>query len=326
VVAVVDTAGGRDGGTRRFRIELGRFLRSHPGAATQIGAQHHVTPAWLAQRELVAARTRPGRVIAANYVSFVLPRCERWVILGNALDFLRPEEDLPLRLSRRRQLQAHIVRTAARRADVVIAPTRAMAARVEDLAPALSRRVVVRPYPVSPGPPPTGPVDSDRLLWAVRPAAHKDVERQGRVLAKASAQVARRRPGFHTVVTLTPAELGEHGIVESETFRALGRLDQHELLEWLTRSAALVCPTWIESFNFPLADARVNRKPVVAFDSDLNREVAGDALVTFRPQDVDSLADAVERALETKLAPLATNPFEPSGYFRWLCGVDDDGP
>ena len=78
-------------------------------------------------------------------------------------------------------------------------------------------------------------------------------------------------------------------------------------------------PPGLESFGFPLAEARVNGQPVIAQDTAQNREIAGPALCGFTVGDIDSLRYATELALKADIKP-DTEPFEPDAYFNWLLG------
>ena len=74
----------------------------------------------------------------------------------------------------------------------------------------------------------------------------------------------------------------------------MGRIDQHDLRQVWARSRAIYFPTGLESFGYPLAEARVSGQPVIARDTAQNREIAGPALCGFTPGDPDSLRHAVQ--------------------------------
>ena len=99
----------------------------------------------------------------------------------------------------------------------------------------------------------------------------------------------------------------------------MGRLGLDDLRQLWARSRAIYFPTGIESFGYPLAEARVCGQPVIARDTGQNREIAGPALCGYTPGDADSLRDATLRAL-TKDVPPDPAPFEPDAYFSWLLG------
>ena len=74
----------------------------------------------------------------------------------------------------------------------------------------------------------------------------------------------------------------------------MGRLPHSELRDLQARSRAIYFPTDLESFGYPLAEARVSGQPVIARDIAQNREIAGPALCGYTLGDLDSLRQAVE--------------------------------
>lgn len=99
----------------------------------------------------------------------------------------------------------------------------------------------------------------------------------------------------------------------------MGHLSPHDMQKLRRRSRAIYFPTSIESFGYPLAEARVDGLPVIARDTAQNREIAGPALCGFTPGDSDSLKQAVTLALTVKVAPDPA-PFDPDCYFNWMLG------
>ena len=100
----------------------------------------------------------------------------------------------------------------------------------------------------------------------------------------------------------------------------LGRIDQRELrLAW-ARSRAIYFPTGLESFGYPLAEARACGMPVIARDTAQNREIAGPALCGFTLGDPISLGRAVASAMKAEVQP-DPEPFDPDSYFDWLLGA-----
>ena len=135
------------------------------------------------------------------------------------------------------------------------------------------------------------------LLWALD--AHGDPEIQLRITA--------------TVAEL-PASLADHPRVV-----ALGRLPHQQLRTVWARSRAIYFPTGLESFGYPLAEARLSGHPVIALDTAQNREIAGDALCGFAAGDDEALRVAVARALTTEVSA-DPQPFDPTAYFTYLLG------
>ena len=79
--------------------------------------------------------------------------------------------------------------------------------------------------------------------------------------------------------------------------KLVGRLVLDDLAPLWSQSRAIYFPTSVESFGYPLAEARVNGQPVIALDTPQNREIAGPALFGFISGDQGSLRDATELAL-----------------------------
>lgn len=115
--------------------------------------------------------------------------------------------------------------------------------------------------------------------------------------------------------TEVPAPLADHPRIE-----LVGQLSHENLRTLWARSCAIYFPTDIESFGFPLAEARVNGQPIIARDTEQNREVGGPALCGFKVGDIESLREATDMALTASIAP-DTTPFEPDSYFEWLLGL-----
>lgn len=113
------------------------------------------------------------------------------------------------------------------------------------------------------------------------------------------------------VATVEPVEI--RGVVGVD---ALGRLTPDRLADELARADALFFPCSVEAFGYPLAEARLNRIPVIAPASPHSYEIGGDAAVAYAVGDEDSLAEALYDASRRVLPPLAVNPFDPDPYFR----------
>jgi glycosyltransferase involved in cell wall biosynthesis len=315
---VVDAAGGQIGGAARFKVELRRYIAvTGRDDVRIIGADRRLDPAWLLRREVgISARRRR---IALNNVSFVGPGSERWALLRNPLDFLTEEEeakaDPALRGANRRR--AVVVHLAARRADVLVVPTAGMAKRVTRVLPQLAGRVVVRHHPVAADSIPhlpQGPV----ILCPVLFSPYKGMTERITELVDAMDGVA--EPDMRLQVTANRPEVPE-ALVNHPRIELVGRIDHQALRELWARSRAIYFPPGIESFGYPLAEARVNGQPVIAPDSEQNREVAGPALCGFTVGDSSSLQVAIKQALTMKVQPDPV-PFDPTAYFDWLLGQD----
>jgi glycosyltransferase involved in cell wall biosynthesis len=313
----VDAAGAQMGGAARYLDELRSYLRRSGREDVEIiGSLRRVRPGWLVRREL-GSRARSRRV-ALNNVGFVAPGGQRWTLLGNALHFLTKGEEAQLdpALPARVRRDAMVVHLAARRSDVIIAPCTAMAERIESVRPELSSRVVVRPHPVSAASIPRlpgGPV----ILCPVLFSSYKQMPQRLSELLAAVGEL--EDPTIRVQVTAHAAELPA-AIAYHPQVELMGRLPGDELSKIQARSRAIYFPTGLESFGYPLAEARVSGQPVIARDTAQNREIAGPALCGYKPGDVDSLRRAVQVALTADVAP-DPGPFDPDQYFGWLLGL-----
>jgi glycosyltransferase involved in cell wall biosynthesis len=312
----VDIAGASMGGAARYAAELSDYLtRTGRADVRVIGGGRRVDPAWLMRREISAPAAT--RRVALNNVSFVAPGGSRWALLRNALHFLTHVEvtalDPALRASVRRD--AAVVRLAARRADVLVVPCTAMAERVRRALPAARDRIVVRAHPVSADSIPARPRDPV-ILCPVLFAPYKRMDERLDELLAALNDCADQSVRIR--VTAGREDVPERFTCDSR-IEFLGRIGYHSLREAWARSRVIYFPTGLESFGYPLAEARASGHPVIAQDSAQNREIAGNALCGFSPTDPDSLRQALTVALASDVSPDPA-PFDPDSYFDWLLG------
>jgi glycosyltransferase involved in cell wall biosynthesis len=322
---VVDCAGGPVGGMRRYLDELERWVDRQHAPVRPIGYGRGLGARWLLRRELEAHRSRPSLVVALNNVSFVTAGQLRTVLLRNAIHFLSPGE----LQDRRSQLRfaiakGPIVRAALRRADRIVVPSASMADRVTAFSPNVAHRLEILHNPVRPldhcsanGSPIEG-----RILCPVVDGPHK---RLGVWLGEAIAALlcvvrSRKRP-VQLEVTLDASQARRQGLPEHPWVSYLGLLSSTEMRRRQRTARTIFYPADVESFGYPLAEARVNRQPVVAPDTPLCHEIAGDALVAYRPGDLLSLVEAFDTALEVRLPALDHNPFDPDAHFERLFGL-----
>jgi Glycosyl transferases group 1 len=309
-VTVIDVAGGPTGGAARWRREADEWVATHPKSDVRlIGEGHRVEPRWLARRELLGRRERR---IAANNVSFVTGCGRRVVMLVNSLHFLLPGEieqlpGLPHNLKR----QVTVVRVATRRASVVVVPSSRMAERVAAAVPSLISSLVVRHHPltVRKG---RDAVTESFLLYPSIPAPHKDLVGGLRNLVGALDRCGNRLTVKVTAPRVSLGDLSTHPLVE-----AIGPQDVDSMDLLWSRARAAYVPYTVESFGYPLAEARAVGVPVIAVGNSQNREIAGKALVAFTAGAMASLVDAVALASQLIVEPDPL-PFAPDAYFSWL--------
>ena len=313
----VDAAGAHIGGAARYLDELRDYLaRTERDDVEIIGSRRRVGPGWLLRRELSSRMW--SRRVALNNVGFVTPGGQRWTLLRNALHFLTEGEEarLDAALLAKARRDAVVVHLAARRSDVIVAPSTAMAERIATIKPELCSRVVVRPHPVSvPLIPrlPCGPI----ILCPVLFYSYKQMAQRLTELLAAIGDL--EDPSVRVQVTAHAAEVPAAAACHPQV-ELVGHLPYSEVREMQARSRAIYFPTGLESFGYPLAEARVSGQPVIARDTAQNREIAGPALCGYTSGDPDSLRRAVEAALTADVAP-DPGPFDPDRYFGWLLGL-----
>jgi glycosyl transferase family 1 len=308
---VLDVAGGAIGGAARWAAELDGFLAGREAPVAVVGRHRRLTAGWLARRERHAAGARIA--VAANNVPFVVCGGERRVLLCNAMHFLRPsEEHLLSGMPRSFRAQIPVVRRLLTRAGSVVVPSSAMAERVEGRVPAVRDRLVVRPHPVTPVGPRSTTADPF-ILVPVLPAPYKNLLPQLAALLSALDRTGR---SLVVRVTARPADLPA-ALVRHPRLRTLATV-RHEVLAGMWRRAtAAFFPSIVEAFGYPLAEARVYGVPVLAPDSAQAREIAGAALVPYRPGDPDSLVAAIQELAAVRVAA-EPHAFDRDPYFRWL--------
>jgi glycosyltransferase involved in cell wall biosynthesis len=314
---VVDAAGAQMGGAARYLHELRGYLgRTGRSDVQVIGSQRRVTAGWLVRRELVGGS--PDRRVALNNVGFLAPGGQRWTLLRNALHFLTEAEEAalpPAAIPASVRRDAVAVRLAARRSDVIVVPSTAMAERVAAAEPGLRGRIVVRAHPVSADPPPRLPREP-MIICPVLFAPYKQMAERISGLLEVVSELG--DASVRVLVTADQAEVPVAIACHPRT-RLAGRLPYAELRELRAHSRAIYFPADLESFGYPLAEARVCGQPVIACDTAQNREIAGPALFGYVPGDPGSLRRAVARALTADIAPDPA-PFDPDRYFGWLLG------
>lgn len=315
---ILDVAGASTGGGgARFLRELDAWFERDPSrgdSVSVVGREQRLTPGWLVRRELAARGA--VRHLALNNASFCTPGGERVVLLRNALHFASKAEmdDLGFIPSFALRAQIPVIRALAHRADRIVVPCTAMAERVAAHAPLLRKRIVVRGHPVStPGwsEEPTG--NRNTILVPVVPWPYKNLDQHVVALLQAG-----RGLDLRVVVTATPDQLplvGEHERVDF-----VGTLTGGQMQPYWERARAIYYPTGLEAFGYPLAEARVGGRWVIARNSEQNREIAGPALAPYSVGDVESLREAVLSVFAADPMPDPA-PNDPDSYFEWLIGV-----
>jgi glycosyltransferase involved in cell wall biosynthesis len=249
------------------------------------------------------------------------------VLLRNALHFLRPfEREEYLRTVPGIAAQIRLVHAACRRADLIVTPTHDMADRVSSELPHVASRILVRPHPLTfqpSGRKLNNLPDAPFVLSPALSAAHKDSAAHLRRISAALGSL--HRPEL-VAVTAQSADLPPDLQADSR-IRAIGPQPVEDMADWYACSSAIYFPTSVESFGYPLAEARAIGRAVIAIDSQQNREVAGDALCGYSPTSTESFRKAVETALAGSANSIEPDPnhFDRAAYFDWLLSKATNG-
>lgn len=323
---IVDVAGAVMGGARRWLAELDGHGAATSGQMRITGRDQPVGLRSLLAREAIAARSRPRRVVATNNLSFWAPAIrERFVLVRNALHFLDEQEvsELGALVSRPWEQQAMVIRRLLRRATLVIVPSTSMANRVRSHVPSVADKIVVRFHPVSPQ---FRAADTARegsvfrFLCPVLDAPFKRLDRALDPVLEALDAVASRpaNPPFCLEITMDTNRTASL-LTGRPWLVPIGRLSVEELGLRRRSADALVYPTSIESFGYPLAEARAEGRWVLAPATPHNAEVAGPALVPYS-NSAEELCSSIEALLTGHRARPEPDPspFSAEVYFDWL--------
>lgn len=245
------------------------------------------------------------------------------VTVHDTVPWSHPETLTPRGVSWHRRMVAR----AARRADGLVVPTRAVAA---DLARRVAVRVPVRvaPHGVTDlGPPAPVPGLPDRYVLAVgtvepRKGVDVLVESFALLARSAPAEVADvplllvGQPGWGGIDPLRLA--ADHGLPAGRV-RVLGRLSDAELATVLGRASVVAVPSRAEGFGLPVLEAMAAGAPVVHTDDPALVEVSAGAALVVPRGDARSLAGELRRVLtDAALAErLASEGHRRADEFTW---------
>jgi glycosyltransferase involved in cell wall biosynthesis len=231
-----------------------------------------------------------------------------------------------------RLLWRALVFPAARRADRVIAHSRAAASEIAEDMEVPKERIDVIPHgpgvesSAEPTPEPElrarlglgpGPI----VLAVSALLAHKNVGS----LVEALPEIKRAAREATVVVPANPTPLGEQLAVRA---RALGVGGALILPGWVSPSdleglyaaaSCFVLPSFREGFGLPVLEAMRRGVPVACSNASALPEVAGEAALMFDPNRSDELADAVTRLLRDRdlAEELAARGRVRAAQFTW---------
>lgn len=105
-------------------------------------------------------------------------------------------------------------------------------------------------------------------------------------------------------------------ITENRNIRIAGQIPLTELPVFYSGAEALIYPSLYEGFGLPILEAFACGTPVVTSNLSSMPEVAGNAAVLVDPNDVNSIADGVKKALDGPKG-LAEKGYERVKLFSW---------
>jgi len=310
--------GGQLGGLAVVRPDLVRRVLVHPGNAAAVeavaaGAPVEVVGPGSTARRVVWEQTRMLRHLATDEV-LLAP--------GNVAPLRHPGHQVVLVIqnpnafgwgrhaswnrSPRRRARIALMRASARRADVVVAVSEAMAADIVGDLPALADRVVVVPDGDATWPPPSSGALPDGLgerpwyLSVAQDWPHKRLDELVAAWAVAAAGDADPSPLVMVGGLSASRCQQQQGLVPAALQRRLhhvGPIADRAVLRRLVEGArALVAPSALEAHPHTPGEAGALGTPVILSDIPAHREVAvaGGDRVRFVPlDDDDALVDAL---------------------------------
>lgn len=203
--------------------------------------------------------------------------------------------------ARGRRWHAAGAAAAARRADLVIAPTQAAADEIASHTPIPRERIRVVHHAVAAPPAVTAPppLDGPYVLWVGSLEPRKGVA----TVVEAMALLGADRRGTRLVLAGYDGWLPD-GLVPEAARRALGpdlvqvgRVDEAGLWGLYRGATVFAFPSRHEGFGLPPLEAMSQGVPVLASDLPATREVLGDDAVLLAAGDVDAWASAIARLL-----------------------------
>jgi glycosyltransferase involved in cell wall biosynthesis len=236
-------------------------------------------------------RARLDRAAAVHYpLTIALPESRKpfAVTLHDVLHLDRPQ----LFPRWERALRKVAYDRSVRRARVAIVPSAFVRERAVELLGLDPARVHVAPHGIDhdlfrPGEEPREPF----LLYPARSWPHKNHVR----LLEAFALIRRERPELDLVLTGG----GHEGRTPPPGVSLRGHVALEELASLYRRASALVFPSLYEGFGQPPLEAMACACPVAVSRIPPLEEACGDAAVYFDPTDVEDMAAAIVRTLET---------------------------
>lgn len=227
---------------------------------------------------------------------YVVPFTRRAVVVTiHDLIHLRvPADSLP---AGGRAYAKWMIRRAAKKASIVIAPTAAVAREIEHEFPGVAREIVAIPLGVDPvflsEPPAQARAIVARLglserrfaLYAGNDKPHKNLD----ALLNAWRAARESLPDAKLVLAGVP---GTSDLDEDDVVRA-GYVSSEELAALVRAATCAVQPSLVEGFGLPVIEAMSCGTPVIASNIDALVEVCGDAAKLVDPHSTDAITSAI---------------------------------
>ncbi len=266
----------------------------------------------------------------------VLPPCRQVLLVRNSLYFSRLYKERilpwqPKRFQTSHALRQVLVSSSIRSSHVVMTPSHAMMDEVRRELQFPASKAVVNHYGVDVGRFGNGARRTSngrlKLVFTGLYSEHKNVG----TLFDAMLELQRAEIPCHLITPADPAWEGvsnpirHQDVLRAQKLRGAGHvsftgvLSGAEIAGLYREADIFVYPCVIESFGHPLLEAMAAGLPVVAADTPLNRELAGDAAVYFEPYDPQGFASKICQVAESPelRSKLVTAGRERCRQFTW---------
>jgi glycosyltransferase involved in cell wall biosynthesis len=269
-----------------------------------------------------AARDVPGDLDLIHYpVTIPIPRVPGKPSVVSLLDVQHHE--LPQMFSAlERRLRAWAYDDAAREADVVVTISEHSRGAIVERLGIDAERVVAIPLGVdharfSPDGPRADGVPERYVFYPANMWPHKNHER----LLDAFERV----DDEDLWLVLTGQPYGNEALLEGrERVLHLGHVSAEQIVELYRGAVGLVFPSLFEGFGLPVLEAMACGTAVATSERGSLAEVAGDAALTFDPEDVDAIAAAIVRLASDDVlrAELREKGIARAAHFTWAATAE----